>query len=619
VSVDQRSVADMLERERVANRRKHWVRAVTACNSKCLFCLDSDTPRNVYLDEAEVKGELRRGREEMDADKVIISGGEASLHPLFTEFVRYAKSIGYERVQTVTNGWRFAERPFYDESIEAGLGEITFSLHGHTAELHDGLTRSPGAFARITKAIARAVRDPRRPIVNADVVINLQNVGVIDRIVELAILLGVTEFDLLHVIPQAAAFENRDQLFYDPRDHIERLQKVFSLNRHPRFVVWTNRFPIAFLEGMEDLIQDPHKMLDEVNGRRFQVRRYLDAGQVLDCRQAERCRHCFIEPFCTTMDRVVEDQNANRFEIWWIGSEAQGAIEHAGTLPFGCTMLGVEVADVAALSRIETPPGVGLYARVDQPGSLPAGMTGPLRLVADGARHLDAWIGAENCALDVVLNRETAEWMLAQRGQLAGQLHRVSIHQPSHEHMSEAAERDVRDPEAFFRALGLRVRVSGLPACLAPGAILAEEPSILRRELFDPATGRIGVRELARHHVSRQYRGKSLRCSDCRLDSRCDGAHINMIRDQGLGILRPLVSGALADDAAAQLEARWPIPPARIADGRPAQRPAASLPGFADQVAVVEDPLAVIARKREEALRRRGALEPDARRWEPRP
>ena len=44
----------MLERERIANRPKHWVRLTTACNNKCLFCLDMDTPRNVYLSEEEV-------------------------------------------------------------------------------------------------------------------------------------------------------------------------------------------------------------------------------------------------------------------------------------------------------------------------------------------------------------------------------------------------------------------------------------------------------------------------------------------------------------------------------------------------------------------------------------
>jgi molybdenum cofactor biosynthesis enzyme MoaA len=88
--------ARTLERERIANRPKHWVRLVTACNSKCLFCLDADTPRNVYLPEDEVQAELRRGIEQLGADKVILSGGEASLHPAFPALIRYAKVIGYD-------------------------------------------------------------------------------------------------------------------------------------------------------------------------------------------------------------------------------------------------------------------------------------------------------------------------------------------------------------------------------------------------------------------------------------------------------------------------------------------------------------------------------------------
>ena len=51
--------------------------------------------------------------------------------------------------------------------------------------------------------MVRAIRDPNGPIVNVDVVINKQNVGVLDKIVELCISLGVREFDLLHVIPQS--------------------------------------------------------------------------------------------------------------------------------------------------------------------------------------------------------------------------------------------------------------------------------------------------------------------------------------------------------------------------------------------------------------------------------
>jgi len=103
----------MLDRERAANVRKHWVRLVTACNSRCVFCLDTDTPRNVYLLEPDVRKEIRRGRDELNADKIILSGGEGSIHPKFIDFVRYAKNVGYSRVQTVTNGFMFSKRDFY--------------------------------------------------------------------------------------------------------------------------------------------------------------------------------------------------------------------------------------------------------------------------------------------------------------------------------------------------------------------------------------------------------------------------------------------------------------------------------------------------------------------------
>ncbi len=230
---DERDIERMLWRERVANRPKHWVRAATACNSRCLFCLDSDTPRNVYLPIDEIKREIDRGIDELGADKLILSGGEATLHPAFADLVRYAKERGYVRVQTVTNGYRFADKEFFDAVVEAGLGEITFSIHGHNALLHDRLTGTPGAFKRIIKGMVRALRDGR-VIVNVDVVINKQNVAVLDRIVELCISLGVTEFDLLHVIPQAAAFDHRDELFYDVREHLPMLHKVFGVDSRSR-------------------------------------------------------------------------------------------------------------------------------------------------------------------------------------------------------------------------------------------------------------------------------------------------------------------------------------------------------------------------------------------------
>jgi hypothetical protein len=78
------------------------------------------------------------------------------------------------------------------------------------------------------------------------------------------------------------------------------------------------------------------------------------------------------------------------------------------------------------------------------------------------------------------------------------------------------------------------------------------------------------------------------------VEARCEGLPINMVRDQGLRLARPL-EGAWADEAERQLLARWPTPPPRVRDGAPPLPPAPSLPGFAEPGGPVEDPLAHVA------------------------
>jgi MoaA/NifB/PqqE/SkfB family radical SAM enzyme len=582
----------------VANKARHWVRLATTCNNRCIFCLDGDTPRDVVFGADELKAEIDRGRRELGATRLILSGGEPTVHPAFVELVRYGRQQGYDRVQTVTNGNRFADRGFFEACLAAGLGEITFSVHGHTPELHDRLTGTPGSFRRLMKGLVRATRDGR-PIVNVDVVINKQNVAHLPDIIELCISLGVTEFDLLQLIPQGRAFEHRDELFYDVAQHLPTLQKVFRLNRHPRLVIWTNRFPIAFLEGLEDLIQDPHKLLDEVNGRRYQIRRYLDAGEPLDCRAPERCRHCFVEPFCTTMDRVVAWQNREAWDVWWVG----GAEYHGEQLPFGCHLLGAKVESLTAAARLPRPGGAGLLLEVAQAEPLPADLArdGPVVLLAQSEEQLEAWLAGElpqGVDIDVLLSRRTAPWLLDHRTRLLTHLERVVIRQPAHADLDGCRAEDVIDPAGFFRELAVPVRVSGLPACLAPETEIVAERRVLDRQLFDPDTGRLDVRELARYHVAAHFRAKSVRCADCPVAGRCEGAHVNMIRHQGLAQLRPLAAGPEADAAKHQLERLFPEPVARLATGRSPKPVAASLPGFPEPKPPPLDPLAVIELER---------------------
>ncbi len=551
-----------LDHESVANESKHWVRLTAACNSKCIFCLDAEAQDGRFMSFEDICVEVRRGRDEKAASRLVVSGGEATIHPRFHDAVRFAKTQGYRWVQTVTNGQRLADRDFFLAAVDAGLDEITFSLHGHTAELHDRLTKTKNGFDNLMRAMIRAVRDGR-VIVNVDVCINKQNVRHLEAIVALCSRVGVREFDLLHVIPQGVAFDNRDELFYDVDAHADDLRKVFRLARVPGFHIWTNRFPVQHLEGLEELIQDPHKMLDEVGGRRVQFRRYLDEGVAIDCRDAARCPHCFIEPFCSALDRHVARAQRGAFDVFEVGERH----DVATLAPAGTRWLGVTTLP-ALLNRPLRVPAAALDAR-----PLPAGsriVVERWEQLADARRSAALSAGT---AVELRLDQALCAWLLEH----PEHLHPDDVfHAPTRPTARESKE---RDPgwRAFFLALNQRVQVENLPACLAPGTVLLPTPRVLHTELFHD-DGRWGVNAFVDEYISTHYRAKSLRCRACPVSDRCGGQHLQSIRAHGFAQLQPL-AGEWAIDAAEQLAA-WPAggPAPRLADGAPPLSPAPRFP-----------------------------------------
>ena len=246
-----------LAHESAAHEKRNWVRLSYDCNNKCTFCLDSNAHDGTMRDTSDIKVQIVQGRKR-GADRLILSGGEPTMHPNFLDFVALGKRAGYPKVQTVTNGRMFRYPAFLDRAVQAGLDEITFSVHGHTAKLHDSLVGVPGAFEEETAGLKAALASGRF-IVNVDVVINKRNVPHLAEMLETFIGWGVREFDLLHVIPFGNAWtEARHHLFYDLEENLHHLQRAFAYARRPDIHVWLNRFPPPYTEGFEDLIQDPY-------------------------------------------------------------------------------------------------------------------------------------------------------------------------------------------------------------------------------------------------------------------------------------------------------------------------------------------------------------------------
>ena len=133
----------------------------------------------------------------------------------------------------------------------------------------------------------------------------------------------------------------------------------------------------------------------------------------------------------------------------------------------------------------------------------------------------------------MLLTKETGEWLQT----LPAAPARLALRQPTYERLTESAERDV-DLRAFFTSFTHAVPVEDVPACISGRAPRA------RRRTLDTAMmtpdGKLEVFRYARRYILEGYRTKSLRCRECREDSRCDGMHINHVRAHGYQVMLPM-------------------------------------------------------------------------------
>lgn len=530
-----------LSHEAAAHEKRNWVRLSYDCNNHCTFCLDSNAHDGTMRGTMDIKVQIVEGRKK-GADRLILSGGEPTMHPNFLDFVKLGKRAGYRKVQTVTNGRMFKYPEFLETAAKNGLDEITFSLHGHTAKLHDALVGTPGAFVEETAGLKAALAAGVF-IINIDIVINKQNIRHLPEMLETFIGWGVKEFDLLHIIPFGNAWsEARDHLFYDLDGNLEHLQRAFAYARRPDIHIWLNRFPPPYTEGFEDLIQDPYKLNDEVRGRREEYDRYLALGEKLHCREPERCNRCYLQGLCDTLDEVVETRRMDEVDVL----RYAGAPPAAGKLPrAGVARLVGE--DLAAASRLAGGAGVevieldlddytGIEEALDEDGRifgkqlLRAYTASPADLERLLAIPEEAGGSFEVCAY---LTTETAPLVRS----LMPPPRRLALAQRNYDLVSDAIARDV-DVTAFFGDYPLDVPVENLPRCLAGPRARAPRRTLDLAMLGPDA--RIDMTAYTKRYVADGFYTKALRCKDCIEDARCKGVHVNWVRAHSFAPLTPI-------------------------------------------------------------------------------
>ena len=125
------------------------------CQNKCVFCYAESPLRGQQVPEmstSEVKQIIDRIFDDAHCPTVSFTGGEPTLRADLPELVSYAKGKGM-RVNLITNGLRCADPEFVEALRAAGLDSAQVSLEGPTAEVHDAIVGTPGAFLKTTRAV----------------------------------------------------------------------------------------------------------------------------------------------------------------------------------------------------------------------------------------------------------------------------------------------------------------------------------------------------------------------------------------------------------------------------------------------------------------------------------
>lgn len=130
-----------------------------ACNNNCLFCMEQDRQARAAHVGAQSPADIRAMlAAHEDRDEVLFTSGEPTLNPSLLDHVASAREEGYRIISLITNGRLLAYPGVARRLVERGVNRVTVSIHGHTARLHDSLTRTPGSYVQSRAALTNLLR-----------------------------------------------------------------------------------------------------------------------------------------------------------------------------------------------------------------------------------------------------------------------------------------------------------------------------------------------------------------------------------------------------------------------------------------------------------------------------
>jgi MoaA/NifB/PqqE/SkfB family radical SAM enzyme len=170
------------------------------CNNHCTFCAVGT--------RTQFDGHPVRQREHLDkyramgVNMVDFDGGEPTMNPELIPLVRYARSIGYERINVTTNGRLCFYEDFAKKLVRSGLTTLLFSVHGPVAQSHAQQVGVAEAFEQTTGGIRNALKHaPPGVELGMNITVTKGNHDKIEALAQLCFDLGLRWLNIQFLTP----------------------------------------------------------------------------------------------------------------------------------------------------------------------------------------------------------------------------------------------------------------------------------------------------------------------------------------------------------------------------------------------------------------------------------
>jgi MoaA/NifB/PqqE/SkfB family radical SAM enzyme len=230
-----------------------------ACNNECIHCVIAGNKESLLRSGDPIHRTFEECKEEIidaranGAREVVLTGGEPTLRKDFIDLLEIIKEQCLTAILQ-TNGRAFKDYRFAEQVAEYPITLFGIALHGHSAKLHDQITRKPNSFQETVQGISHLIRLNKR--VQVKFVISKYNYQYIEETSELLRHIGVKSVNVTfpHAIGNAGKyFDEVVPRYSEIKDYVLR---GFKSCMEKGIVMETEAIPYCFLEGYEEWVTE---------------------------------------------------------------------------------------------------------------------------------------------------------------------------------------------------------------------------------------------------------------------------------------------------------------------------------------------------------------------------